>query len=61
MPHGCIPGGIVAAKAEKFSTVYQKPWISFTYDGFPETNNLAKINGFAEIVKFCSKEAKKSA
>ncbi len=60
MPHGCMPGGIVAAMAEKFSTVYQKPWISLTYDGFPETNNLAKINGFAEIVKFCSKEVKKA-
>ncbi|MBM4446073.1 MAG: hypothetical protein FJ023_01810 [Chloroflexi bacterium] len=60
MPHGCMPGGIVAAMAEKFSTVYQKPWISLTYDGFPETNNLARINGFAEIVKFCSKEAQKA-
>jgi predicted CoA-substrate-specific enzyme activase len=60
MPHGCMPGGIVAAMAEKFSTVYQKPWISLTYDGFPETNNLAKINSFAEIVKFCNKEPQKT-
>jgi len=60
MPHGCMPGGIVAAMAEKFSTVYQKPWISLTYDGFPETNNLTKINSFAEIVKFCSKEPQKT-
>jgi predicted nucleotide-binding protein (sugar kinase/HSP70/actin superfamily) len=60
MPHGCMPGGIVAAMAEKFSTVYQKPWISLTYDGFPETNNLAKINSFAEIVKFCGKEPQKA-
>jgi predicted CoA-substrate-specific enzyme activase len=60
MPHGCMPGGIVAAMAEKFSTVYQKPWISLTYDGFPETNNLAKISSFAEIVKFCNKEPQKT-
>ena len=60
MPHGCMPGGIVAAMAEKFSTVYQKPWISLTYDGFPETNNLAKIDSFAEIVKFCSQEPQKT-
>ncbi len=57
MPHGCMPGGIVAAMAEKFSTVYQKPWISLTYDGFLESNNLARINSFAEVIKFCSKEA----
>ena len=60
MPHGCMPGGIVAAMAERFSTVYQKPWISLTYDGFYETNNLAKINSFAEIVKFCNKEPQKT-
>ena len=53
MPHGCMPGGIVAAMAEKFSTTYQKPWISLTYDGFLESNNLARINNFAEILKFC--------
>ncbi len=52
MPHGCMPGGIVAAMAEKFSTIYQKPWISLTYDGFLETNNPARINEFAELVKF---------
>ena len=53
MPHGCMPGGIVAAMAEKFGTTYQKPWISLTYDGFLESNNLARINNFAEIIKFC--------
>ena len=57
MPHGCMPGGIVAAMAEKFSTVYQKPWISVTYDGFLETNNSAKVREFAELVKFCSNQA----
>ena len=55
MPHGCMPGGIVAAMSEKFSAQYQKPWISVTYDGFRETNNLARINNFAEILSFCSK------
>ncbi|MEE9399047.1 MAG: acyl-CoA dehydratase activase [Dehalococcoidales bacterium] len=61
MPHGCMPGGIVAAMAEKFSTIYQKPWISLTYDGFLETNNLARINNFAELIRFCSQEAKEEA
>ena len=55
MPHGCMPGGIIAAMAEKFSSDYHKPWISLTYDGFQESNNLARINEFAEIVKFCNK------
>jgi predicted CoA-substrate-specific enzyme activase len=53
MPHGCMPGGIVAAMAEKFSAQYQKPWINLTYDGFMETNNATKIQEFAELVKFC--------
>ncbi|MFC1904135.1 hypothetical protein ACFLW9_04585, partial [Chloroflexota bacterium] len=60
MPHGCMPGGIVAAMAEKFDTVSQKPWISLTYDGFLETNNLARVNNFAELIKFCRQEAKES-
>ena len=55
MPHGCMPGGIVAAMADKFSANYQKPWINLTYDGFLETNNAIRINEFAELVKFCSK------
>jgi predicted CoA-substrate-specific enzyme activase len=53
MPHGCMPGGIVAAMSEKFSTIYAKPWINLTYDGFLETNNSTKINEFAELVRFC--------
>jgi predicted CoA-substrate-specific enzyme activase len=57
MPHGCMPGGIVAAMAEKLSTAYQKPWISLTYDGFSETNNLVRIGNFAEVIRFCSQEA----
>ena len=52
MPHGCMPGGIVAAMAEKFGGRYEKPWISLTYDGFLETNNLSKINSFAEVIRF---------
>jgi predicted CoA-substrate-specific enzyme activase len=57
MPHGCMPGGVVAAMSEKFSTMYEKPWISLTYDGFLETNNLAKINNFAEVIRFRRKTA----
>ncbi len=53
MPHGCMPGGIVAAMSDKFSAEYRKPWISLTYDGFPETNNLAKITNFAEVLRYC--------
>jgi predicted nucleotide-binding protein (sugar kinase/HSP70/actin superfamily) len=56
MPHGCMPGGIVAAMSEKFTTLYQKPWINVTYDGIMETNNLTRINNFAEIIRFCRKE-----
>jgi len=55
MPHGCMPGGIVAAMSEKFSATHGKPWINLTYDGFLETNNLVKINNFAEVIRFCSK------
>ncbi|HEX7475360.1 MAG TPA: hypothetical protein VF318_05285, partial [Dehalococcoidales bacterium] len=55
MPHGCMPGGIVAAMADKFSSFHQKPWINLTYDGFLETNNSTRINEFAELVKFCRK------
>jgi len=56
MPHGCMPGGIVAAMSEKFSALYRKPWINLTYDGFVESTNLTRINNFAEIIKFCSQE-----
>ncbi|MFC1925305.1 acyl-CoA dehydratase activase [Chloroflexota bacterium] len=60
MPHGCMPGQIVAAMSEKFSAMYGKPWISLTYDGFMETNNLVKINNFAEVIRFCSTVESKS-
>jgi len=60
MPHGCMPGGIVAAMSEKFSALYRKPWINLTYDGFVENTNRLKINNFAEVIRFCSQERKKS-
>ena len=53
MPHGCMPGGIVAAMSEKFSSMYQKPWINVTYDGIMESANLNRIQNFAEIIRFC--------
>ncbi|MEJ2740471.1 MAG: hypothetical protein P8105_11725 [Dehalococcoidia bacterium] len=56
MPHGCMPGGIVAAMAETFSSQFHKPWISLTYDGFMETNNLSRINAFAEVIRYCGDE-----
>ncbi|MBN1375366.1 MAG: hypothetical protein JXA01_04350 [Dehalococcoidia bacterium] len=52
MPHGCMPGGIVAAMSDKFTARYHKPWINLTYDGFMETNNMAKITNFAEILLY---------
>jgi predicted nucleotide-binding protein (sugar kinase/HSP70/actin superfamily) len=61
MPHGCMPGGIVAAMSEKFSALYRKPWINLTYDGFVESTNRTKINNFAEVIRFCSQEGNKGA
>jgi predicted CoA-substrate-specific enzyme activase len=52
MPHGCMPGGIVAAMSEKFSATYQKPWINVTFDGIMESANLTRIQNFAEIIRF---------
>ena len=54
MPHGCMPGGIVAAMAESLGAQYGKPWISLTYDGTKENNNLVRINNFAELLRFTS-------
>ncbi|MBE9506234.1 MAG: hypothetical protein IMY84_05400, partial [Chloroflexi bacterium] len=54
MPHGCMPGGIVAAMSEKFTSMYQKPWINLTYDGIMESTNLTKLQNFAEIIRFSS-------
>ncbi len=61
MPHGCMPGGIVAAMSDKFSALYRKPWINLTYDGFVESTNLTRINNFAEVIRFCSQEGKEGA
>jgi len=61
MPHGCMPGGIVAAMSEKFSALYRKPWINLTYDGFVENTNRTKINNFAEILRFCSRNGEKGS
>lgn len=57
MPHGCMPGGIVAAMSDRFSARYQKPWINLTYDGFAENNNLTRINNLAEIIKFFNRDS----
>ena len=61
MPHGCMPGGTVAAMAEKLSSRYGKPWISLTYDGILESNNHTKIGNFAEVIGFCSRNSISSA
>jgi len=61
MPHGCMPGGIVAAMSEKFSVLYRKPWINLTYDGFVENTNRTKISNFAEILRFCSQDGEKGS
>ncbi|TET13460.1 MAG: hypothetical protein E3J81_08650, partial [Dehalococcoidia bacterium] len=55
MPHGCMPGGTVAAMSEKLSEKYGKPWISLTYDGILESNNQAKISNFAEVIRYSSR------
>jgi len=52
MPHGCMPGGVVAALAEQISKEYgRKPWISLTYDGFPDKVNPERIADFAEQLR----------
>jgi predicted nucleotide-binding protein (sugar kinase/HSP70/actin superfamily) len=58
MPHGCMPGGIVAAMAEQFSAEYHKPWISLTYDGIMENTNQTKITNFAELIRHCAQFSK---
>ncbi len=52
MPHGCMPGGIVAALGEQVSKQYAyKPWISLTFDGFADKVNPERIADLAEQVK----------
>ena len=53
MPHGCMPGGIVAAMSERLSAAYRKPWITLTYDGFMESTNPERVHNFAEVIRFC--------
>lgn len=60
MPHGCMPGGIVAAMSENFSAHYGKPWINLTYDGFMENTNLTKIYNLAEVLKYTGKDMGKA-
>ncbi|MCL4534347.1 MAG: acyl-CoA dehydratase activase [Bacteroidetes bacterium] len=58
MPHGCMPGGIVAALAEQISKEYgHKPWISLTYDGFPDKVNPERVADLAEQLKHRSRES----
>ena len=52
MPHGCMPGGIVAAIAEQISREHaHKPWISLTYDGFTDKVNPERVADLAEQVR----------
>ncbi|MCX6013819.1 MAG: hypothetical protein NTV30_10575, partial [Chloroflexi bacterium] len=60
MPHGCMPGGIVAAMSESFSELFGKPWVNLTYDGFMENTNLAKISNLAEVLKYTYKDTGKA-
>ena len=60
MPHGCMPGGIVAAMSEHFSAEYGKPWVNLTYDGVMESTNQVKIYNLAEILRYTSKELSKA-
>ncbi len=58
MPHGCMPGGIVAAMADKFSARYHKPWINLTYDGTLESHNAQPYHvNSPKLVKFCSRHS----
>lgn len=52
MPHGCMPGGIVAALSEQIARRYgNKPWIALAYDGFSDQVNPERIADLAEQVK----------
>ncbi len=55
MPHGCMPGGIVAAMSERLASCSRKPWLNLTYDGILESNNRTRINNFAEIIRYCAR------
>jgi predicted CoA-substrate-specific enzyme activase len=52
MPHGCMPGGIVAALSEQISREYgHKPWISLTFDGFADQVNPERVADMAEQLR----------
>ncbi|MHB9091521.1 MAG: acyl-CoA dehydratase activase-related protein, partial [Chloroflexota bacterium] len=52
MPHGCMPGGIVAALAEQVSRQNgNKPWISLTFDGFADKVNPERVADLAEQLR----------
>ncbi len=62
MPHGCMPGGIVAALAEQISKQYgNKPWISLTFDGFADKVNPERISDLAEQLRHGSRSAQRHA
>jgi len=52
MPHGCMPGGIVAALSEQISRAYGfKPWVSLTFDGFADQVNPERVADLAEQLR----------
>ena len=56
MPHGCMPGGIVAAIASDISKQHgHKPWISLTYDGFEDKVNPERVSDLAEQLRHKSR------
>lgn len=51
MPHGCMPGGTVAAIGKEISSECGKPWVSLTFDGFPDKVNPEIVADLAEQLK----------
>jgi hypothetical protein len=50
--HGCMPGGIVAAIAERISAEpVHEPRITLTYDGFADKVNPEHVPDLAEQVR----------
>jgi predicted CoA-substrate-specific enzyme activase len=57
MPHGCMPGGIVAAIASEISKQSgHKPWISITYDGFEDKVNPERVADLAEQLRHSARQ-----
>ena len=62
MPHGCMPGGIVAAMAEQLSERFgRKPWISLAYDGFADRVNPERVADLAEQLRHKARAARAAA